>query len=332
MMQILIDLQRSIHDAVSSLFNSFAEAHDWRALLILLPLGIVFGAVHALTPGHSKVVLASYLVGSRAGAHTQRIGRRRACAHAHCFRGRVGVAGRSPHHPHNRKRGPGAGDRASQSRHSRADRCVAHCPRSSPSAACSWRRRHGGCRRGTGALPFDAVRHVPRPLEGSCPCRAHICGGDDDWGRAYPHLRSDGDGVGARPNLGSNRSTWSFCRADQPRARFRDGCLADCCWNNRCGEDLRFERTPASAERDRRSNPPPSHFPLLVATADNEALFDARLFQSGDPGGGRRLAGALVGALFHPNALWPSHRVGRAPRLPVTGRSFPQAPCRIRHE
>jgi nickel/cobalt transporter (NicO) family protein len=65
MMQILIDLQRSIHDAVSSLFNSFAEAHDWRALLILLPLGIVFGAVHALTPGHSKVVLASYLVGSR---------------------------------------------------------------------------------------------------------------------------------------------------------------------------------------------------------------------------------------------------------------------------
>jgi nickel/cobalt exporter len=31
----------------------------------VLPLGIVFGAVHALTPGHGKTVLASYLVGSR---------------------------------------------------------------------------------------------------------------------------------------------------------------------------------------------------------------------------------------------------------------------------
>src|SRR5205807_10018407 len=29
------------------------------------PVGIVFGAVHALTPGHGKSVLASYLVGSR---------------------------------------------------------------------------------------------------------------------------------------------------------------------------------------------------------------------------------------------------------------------------
>jgi ABC-type nickel/cobalt efflux system permease component RcnA len=30
----------------------------------VLPLGILFGAVHALTPGHSKTVLASYLAGS----------------------------------------------------------------------------------------------------------------------------------------------------------------------------------------------------------------------------------------------------------------------------
>jgi ABC-type nickel/cobalt efflux system permease component RcnA len=30
-----------------------------------VPLGIVFGAVHALTLGHSKALLASYLVGSR---------------------------------------------------------------------------------------------------------------------------------------------------------------------------------------------------------------------------------------------------------------------------
>jgi nickel/cobalt exporter len=31
----------------------------------VLPLGIVFGAIHALTPGHGKTVLASYLVGAR---------------------------------------------------------------------------------------------------------------------------------------------------------------------------------------------------------------------------------------------------------------------------
>jgi ABC-type nickel/cobalt efflux system permease component RcnA len=34
-------------------------------LVLILPLGIAFGAVHALTPGHGKTVLASSLVGSR---------------------------------------------------------------------------------------------------------------------------------------------------------------------------------------------------------------------------------------------------------------------------
>jgi len=31
----------------------------------MLPMGVAFGAIHALTPGHGKTVLASYLVGSR---------------------------------------------------------------------------------------------------------------------------------------------------------------------------------------------------------------------------------------------------------------------------
>lgn len=35
------------------------------AFLWLIPLGVVFGAVHALTPGHSKTVIASYVLGSR---------------------------------------------------------------------------------------------------------------------------------------------------------------------------------------------------------------------------------------------------------------------------
>ena len=65
MMQTLLDIQRLIHDAVTGLIGAFAESRDWRSLLIVLPLGIAFGVVHALTPGHSKIVLASYLVGSR---------------------------------------------------------------------------------------------------------------------------------------------------------------------------------------------------------------------------------------------------------------------------
>jgi ABC-type nickel/cobalt efflux system permease component RcnA len=44
--------------------NAFAASHDWMLLASVLPLGILFGAVHALTPGHSKTVLASYLAGS----------------------------------------------------------------------------------------------------------------------------------------------------------------------------------------------------------------------------------------------------------------------------
>ena len=65
MMQTLIDLQGAIHEAVNGLFGRFAETGDWRSLFVILPLGIAFGAIHALTPGHSKIVLASYLVGSR---------------------------------------------------------------------------------------------------------------------------------------------------------------------------------------------------------------------------------------------------------------------------
>lgn len=34
------------------------------AAVAILPLGLVFGALHALTPGHSKSVLASYLLGT----------------------------------------------------------------------------------------------------------------------------------------------------------------------------------------------------------------------------------------------------------------------------
>ncbi|MCP5978460.1 hypothetical protein NL364_28635, partial [Klebsiella pneumoniae] len=35
--------------------------------IVYLPMGILFGAAHALTPGHSKTILATYLAGSRLG-------------------------------------------------------------------------------------------------------------------------------------------------------------------------------------------------------------------------------------------------------------------------
>jgi ABC-type nickel/cobalt efflux system permease component RcnA len=61
----LVAVQRWVYDSISVYLNDFSATADWRALLTVLPLGIVFGAVHALTPGHGKTVLASYLVGSR---------------------------------------------------------------------------------------------------------------------------------------------------------------------------------------------------------------------------------------------------------------------------
>jgi nickel/cobalt transporter (NicO) family protein len=60
----LVAVQQWIHQALMGHLDTFARTHDWQALIAVLPVGILFGAVHALTPGHSKSVLASYLLGS----------------------------------------------------------------------------------------------------------------------------------------------------------------------------------------------------------------------------------------------------------------------------
>jgi nickel/cobalt transporter (NicO) family protein len=64
-MEFLIAIQGWIRQSITADLNAFAATRDWAALALVLPLGITFGAVHALTPGHGKTVLASYLVGSR---------------------------------------------------------------------------------------------------------------------------------------------------------------------------------------------------------------------------------------------------------------------------
>ncbi len=64
--QQLVALQREIYLSFADRIGSFASTGDWTLLASYLPMGIVFGAAHALTPGHSKAVLATYLTGSTA--------------------------------------------------------------------------------------------------------------------------------------------------------------------------------------------------------------------------------------------------------------------------
>lgn len=64
--QDLVAIQRDIYFAFADRIREFAETGDWALLVAYLPMGILFGAVHALTPGHSKAVLATYLTGSTA--------------------------------------------------------------------------------------------------------------------------------------------------------------------------------------------------------------------------------------------------------------------------
>ncbi|GLS35547.1 nickel/cobalt efflux system [Mesorhizobium tianshanense] len=66
MFQILVEFQRTIYLAVGEQIKLLSVGGDWLAFMGFLPMGVVFGAAHALTPGHSKAVLATYLAGSDA--------------------------------------------------------------------------------------------------------------------------------------------------------------------------------------------------------------------------------------------------------------------------
>jgi len=68
MLDQLVALQRWIYAALSADLVAFAATRDWMALAAVMPAGILFGAAHALTPGHGKSILASYLLGSRLAA------------------------------------------------------------------------------------------------------------------------------------------------------------------------------------------------------------------------------------------------------------------------
>ena len=57
------DIQRSVADQISA----FSASGDWLTLLGTMPLAVVFGMAHALTPGHNKLVLATFVLGERLG-------------------------------------------------------------------------------------------------------------------------------------------------------------------------------------------------------------------------------------------------------------------------
>lgn len=61
----LVDIQGVTQRAVTGQIAAFASSGDWLQLGGVLPIAVVFGMAHALTPGHNKLVLATYVAGQR---------------------------------------------------------------------------------------------------------------------------------------------------------------------------------------------------------------------------------------------------------------------------
>lgn len=66
-LQDIVSFQREIYLAFAEHIKAFAAGGGWNAFLVYLPMGILFGAAHALMPGHSKTILATYLAASPLG-------------------------------------------------------------------------------------------------------------------------------------------------------------------------------------------------------------------------------------------------------------------------
>ena len=59
MMAFPIEVQHSIYAALTDDITAYSNSRDLTVLLAVLPLGIVFGAAHALTPGHIAKLISS---------------------------------------------------------------------------------------------------------------------------------------------------------------------------------------------------------------------------------------------------------------------------------
>ncbi len=62
-MEQLYKLQLWVRDVLVTHMDEVADG-GLLTVAAILPLGMLFGALHAMTPGHSKTVLASYMLGS----------------------------------------------------------------------------------------------------------------------------------------------------------------------------------------------------------------------------------------------------------------------------
>lgn len=65
MMDLLISWQRWIYGGVRASLLEFSQSGDFWLLASMFGTGVLFGAIHALTPGHGKTILASYVAGAR---------------------------------------------------------------------------------------------------------------------------------------------------------------------------------------------------------------------------------------------------------------------------
>jgi nickel/cobalt transporter (NicO) family protein len=62
----LLDLQRQIQQSLAHEFRAARESTSAMVPLVLMGMAFAFGAVHAVTPGHGKSVVASYFLGQGA--------------------------------------------------------------------------------------------------------------------------------------------------------------------------------------------------------------------------------------------------------------------------
>lgn len=65
MLTWLLEYQKETYLAFGEHISTFANGGGSVALLAFLPMGLLLGAVHALMPGHSKLLMATYVVGSK---------------------------------------------------------------------------------------------------------------------------------------------------------------------------------------------------------------------------------------------------------------------------
>lgn len=56
------DWQRQFHDQIGSLLHAIHETHSFSATLSLALIGFIYGILHAVGPGHGKMVVSSYLL------------------------------------------------------------------------------------------------------------------------------------------------------------------------------------------------------------------------------------------------------------------------------